>query len=793
MKATYDADGNRITAQDGNQSGSTCTYSGGGAQPCTQYTYDAAGRVTTVTRPDTTTTVTDYNADNTVAYQEDGKSNKIISYRYDALGRVVATQDALEAGSTCTLGGSNQPCTQYAYDAVGNVLAKMDPSVASSSCAGTLVGCTTMTYDADNELATVAYSDSSSENVTSITYDSDRQRTAMTDGTGSSSWSWDSLHRLTAYTNGNGATVSYGYTYGSTTYDLKNQVRSIAYPNTVGTVTQSWNNDGTLASVTDWNSKTTTFGYDANANETGQTVPSTTNVTDTFGFNAANQMTSVSDSNGSTLFSATYTRDSKGQLASDSSQASNQANYKYTALNQLCYAGSSTSNACSSPPASSYPYAFDNADNLTTMENAGHTATNAQQFNNADELCWVLPSGGSANACGSVPSGATTFGYDNKGNRTSAVPNAGSATCYTYDQPNRLTAIKTGTGSSCTSPTTEGTYAYDGDGIRESKTVSGTTTHFTWDGVGGNVLQQYDGTTKTSFIYGPGGIPVEQIAGSTTTYLHHDQLGSIRLITDSAGATGTATTRTWDPYGNSVSTSGSLTSPFGFTGQYIDSESGLVYLRARYYDPTTAQFLTRDPAVAMTMSPYAYVAGNPLNRTDATGKCGTNPAQLMDYQSPGAGGDNYAAVTVDYGLDKGTYGLPWSLSKEVVVQLAAYYIGPTNLNAGGPGGANVVTLPDQTMTPAFCEASGAYSCGAGRYGYVYQSDGTLSYWYKQDVHDNELFGTDINIQLRVNIHPSGGVTDEHYINSGDLYASQKNEIQPLHTDQFWGLPASTSA
>ncbi len=74
-----------------------------------------------------------------------------------------------------------------------------------------------------------------------------------------------------------------------------------------------------------------------------------------------------------------------------------------------------------------------------------------------------------------------------------------------------------------------GTYAYDGDGIRESKTVSGTTTQFTWDGGGGNLLQQYDGTTKTSFIYGPGGIPVEQIAGSTTTYLHHDQLGSIRL------------------------------------------------------------------------------------------------------------------------------------------------------------------------------------------------------------------------------------------------------------------------
>ena len=43
------------------------------------------------------------------------------------------------------------------------------------------------------------------------------------------------------------------------------------------------------------------------------------------------------------------------------------------------------------------------------------------------------------------------------------------------------------------------------------------------------------------------------------------------------------------------------------------------YLQARYYDPTTAQFLSLDPAVDSTLSPYAYVAGNPLNATDPSG------------------------------------------------------------------------------------------------------------------------------------------------------------------------------
>jgi RHS repeat-associated protein len=53
-----------------------------------------------------------------------------------------------------------------------------------------------------------------------------------------------------------------------------------------------------------------------------------------------------------------------------------------------------------------------------------------------------------------------------------------------------------------------------------------------------------------------------------------------------------------------------------FPGQYTDTESGLQYLRARYYDPTTSAFLTRDPIEAQTQNPYGYVNGNPLNLTD---------------------------------------------------------------------------------------------------------------------------------------------------------------------------------
>jgi len=55
-----------------------------------------------------------------------------------------------------------------------------------------------------------------------------------------------------------------------------------------------------------------------------------------------------------------------------------------------------------------------------------------------------------------------------------------------------------------------------------------------------------------------------------------------------------------------------------FAGEYQD-DSGLTYLRARFYDPVTASFLSVDPALSQTDSPYAYASGNPLQLVDRLG------------------------------------------------------------------------------------------------------------------------------------------------------------------------------
>jgi RHS repeat-associated protein len=124
---------------------------------------------------------------------------------------------------------------------------------------------------------------------------------------------------------------------------------------------------------------------------------------------------------------------------------------------------------------------------------------------------------------------------------------------------------------------------------------------------------------QASFIYGPSGMLLEEVqtSDSSVNYYHQDRLGSIRALTNSAGSV--VNTYEYDAYGQRTSTTGSTYNPFGYTGEYTDQESGLIYLRARYYDPSTQQFLTVDPLLAQTEEAYAYTGGSPTYFIDPTG------------------------------------------------------------------------------------------------------------------------------------------------------------------------------
>jgi RHS repeat-associated protein len=119
-------------------------------------------------------------------------------------------------------------------------------------------------------------------------------------------------------------------------------------------------------------------------------------------------------------------------------------------------------------------------------------------------------------------------------------------------------------------------------------------------------------------VYGLPKISVEQINGEGhVTYLHHDQAGSTRLLTGEKGEVTGA--YAYGVYGETTGHTGTATTPLGYDAQYTNSDTGLIYMRAREYDPTTVQFLTVDPVVAITEAPYTYAEDDPINREDRTG------------------------------------------------------------------------------------------------------------------------------------------------------------------------------
>ena len=427
----------------------------------------------------------------------------------------------------------------------------------------------------------VAYSDGGTPAVY-YTYDADGNRLSMTDGTGQSMYTYDVLGRLTHAVNGHGQTMGYGY-------DLAGQQTRVTYPNGYSVV-RAFDDDGRLASVSDWLGNTTGFGYDADGDQISTTFPASTGETDVFAFDAVGAVSSVGINNGSgVLASLAYTRDADGQVTGTSTVGLPGAGSEtevYDQNSRLTQSGVSG-------------YGYDAADNPTQV------GSNTNTFDAAGEL-----TGG----------GGVSYGYDRLGERTLATPSGGPATSYGYDQAGNLTSVSrpAGTGVAAVSDT----YAFDGDGLRASQSIGGSSSYLAWDKSAGLPLLLDDG--QNSYIYGPGGIPFEQIDGAgNVLFLHHDQQGSTRMLTSTTGAI--QATFSYDAYGNPTGSTGTASTPLGYDGQYTDKDTRLIYLRARLYDPATTQFLSVDPLVGSTRAAYDYTNANPIDGSDPTGLCNTNP------------------------------------------------------------------------------------------------------------------------------------------------------------------------
>ena len=183
---------------------------------------------------------------------------------------------------------------------------------------------------------------------------------------------------------------------------------------------------------------------------------------------------------------------------------------------------------------------------------------------------------------------------------------------------------------------TQVTIVYDGDGNRVAKTVGGVTTRYLVEDV--NPTRIRAGRRGSSWrVLCSARTPMASSAsvrisssdgGWTQSFYGYDGFGSVRQLTDSAGAV--TDTYKYDAWGNSFGSTGSTPNVYLYRGEQYDSDLMLYYLRARYFNPLAGRFLTRDPAQGSRWIPSRCIGTFTQVLTQ-----GTRMIQLVEIFSDG--------------------------------------------------------------------------------------------------------------------------------------------------------------
>ena len=190
---------------------------------------------------------------------------------------------------------------------------------------------------------------------------------------------------------------------------------------------------------------------------------------------------------------------------------------------------------------------------------------------------------------------SSLYSYDDNGNRLTKGNSS-----YSWDSFNRLISA-------------DGiTYTYDGHGLMQTKTDSSGTTRFIYDGA--NIVAEIKNDVATTYSRGLSLISRDD--GTAKEYYHFNPHGDVVNLTNASGAT--IATYTYDAFGNITSQTGSSTNNFKYCGEWSDPDTGLLYLRARWYDSSVGAFINEDP-IRSGLNWYLYCGGNPLNRRDPSG------------------------------------------------------------------------------------------------------------------------------------------------------------------------------
>ncbi len=279
--------------------------------------------------------------------------------------------------------------------------------------------------------------------------------------------------------------------------------------------------------------------------------------------------------------------------------------YKYNALGRM----TSVSNKRGSTVLSQYTYSYDANGNIISI-NDGKT-TKTYVYDKLNRLVEIRPQNGRN----------ITYTYDLRGNRqTKNSPDLNlelnmSGRSYTYDLENKLSATTINGNTTSMS--------YYADGLRAKKQTGTNYTSYVYNQSGNLVAEAQNSSAITSnYVWGPDRVlSKKDVSGGEYYYLYNGH-GDVIQIVDRNG--NVVNNYEYDEWGNILTSNETVSNPFKYAGEVYDQETGLYYLRARYYDPSIGRFINEDTYEGQIDNPlslnlYSYCYNNPLIYNDPSG------------------------------------------------------------------------------------------------------------------------------------------------------------------------------
>ena len=639
----------------------------------TKYEYNYLNKLTKTIAP-----FDERNAETVNEYDKNGNVIKVIQNIDDGKKSITRNQyNAMGLLEKVTLsdgtlnGGKN--ITKYFYNNAG-IQTKMYTGMSSESDTSYL----TTNYEYDSWLRAVRTTDSTGYNSGTITYDLNGNVLTNTDANGNvTTNTYDALNRvLTANTvnpNDSSKNVSKSYQYDkmgrtvrttvndkSTTYlydDLGRVYQEEGYNSFKGYkyagISQypiyecsgifhkiiyyekdyEYDDEMRVSSVQQNENDIVSYTYDANGNKKSETLGN--GVISTYTYNKANRITKIENKKGNSnisVYEYSYYLD-----GSDACKTRNEngiiekTEYKYDGLKRLTEESVKVGNSTDT-----YAYEYDDYGNRSKMTATGsENYVTEYSYNNAQGKYTALlqketktvEDDNALKLQNNVKQ--TVYTYDANGNQLTKTAD-GKTETNTYDGLNQLIGFTDGE--------TTASYTYGISGLRDSKTVNGVTTTHIWSG--SQIVVDYTAHyTSTVYIRGTSLAAAfdwdEGSKGDNRFYIQNAH-GDVVNLTNTDGEV--TKKYTYDAFGVEKNIDDSDTNAFRYCGEYYDAETGTIYLRARYYNPGTGRFISRDSFAGRRSDPlslnlYTYCRNNPIRYIDPSGHDAVEAAAFK-YNNP---------------------------------------------------------------------------------------------------------------------------------------------------------------